>query len=135
MASKEEQVRKVIVCGRNENPDLSVRKLAKKLGFPASTVHNVLKSFDTRSTTARKAGSGTKTDLSNHRKDAKVKRILQKRPDLSVHTVVRQTKKKWRGGFMPLGGRAGKQLNSRGLSSSKEKKIRLRFTEPVQIND
>ena len=51
MASKEEQVRKAIVCGRNENPDLSVRKLAKKLGFPAGTVHNNLKSFDTRLTT------------------------------------------------------------------------------------
>ena len=65
MTSKEEQVRKAIVCGRNENPDLSVRKLAKKLNFPASTVHNVLKSFDTRSTTARKAGSGTITDIRN----------------------------------------------------------------------
>ena len=66
MASKEEQVRKAIVCGRNENPHLSVRKLAKKLGFPATTVHNVLKSFDTRLTTAMKAESGTKTDLRNH---------------------------------------------------------------------
>ena len=81
MAWKEEQVRKVIVCGRNENPDLSVRKL-----------HHVLKSFDTRFTTARKPGSGIKTDLRNHQKDAKVKQILQKRPDLSVRTVARKTK-------------------------------------------
>ena len=79
------------MCGRNENPDLSVRKLAKKLGFPASTVHNVLKSFDTRLITARKAGSGTKSDLRNHQKDAKVKQILQKRPDLLVRTVARKT--------------------------------------------
>ena len=92
MASKEEQEQKAIVCGRNENPDLSVRKLAKKLGFPASTVHSVLKSFDTRFTTAKKAGSGTKTDLRNHQKDAKVKQILQKRPDLSVRTVARKIK-------------------------------------------
>ena len=63
MASKEEQVRKAIVCDRNENPDLSVRKLTKKLGFPTSTVNNVLKSFDTRLTTARKAGSGIKIVL------------------------------------------------------------------------
>ena len=34
---------------------------------------------------------------------------------------------------MPLEERAGKQFSSRGLSSSKEK-IRLRFTEPTQIN-
>ena len=93
MATKEEQVRKAIVCCRNENPDLSVRKLAKKLGFPASTVHDVLKSSDTRLTTARKAGSGTKTDLKNHQKDAKVKQILQKRPDLSVCTVARKVKR------------------------------------------
>ena len=73
-------MRKAVVCGRNENPDLSVRKLAKKLGFPASTVHNVLKSFDTPLTTARKARSGPNTDLRNHRKNAKVKQILQKRP-------------------------------------------------------
>ena len=92
MASKEEQVRKAIVCGRNENSDLSVRKLAKRLGFPASTVHNVHKSSDTRLTTARKAGSGTKTDLRNHQKDAKVKQILQKRPDVSIRTVDRKTK-------------------------------------------
>ena len=92
MASKEEQVRKAIVCGRNENPDLSVRKLAKNLGSPASTVHNVLKSFDTRLTTTRKAGSETETDLRNHQKDATVKQILQKRPDLSVRTVARKTK-------------------------------------------
>ena len=91
MASKEEQARKAIVCGRNENPDLSVRKLVKQLGFPASTVHNVLKSFDTRLTTARKAGSGTKTDLRNHQQDVKVKQILQKRPDLLVRTVARKT--------------------------------------------
>ena len=56
--------------------NLSVRKLAKELGFPATTVHNVLKSFDTHLTTARKAGSGTKTDLRNHQEDAKVKQIL-----------------------------------------------------------
>ena len=80
------------MCSRNENPDLSSRKLVKKLGFPASTVHNVLKSFDTRLTTARKAGSGTKKDLRNHQKDAKVKQILQKRPDLPVRTVARKTK-------------------------------------------
>ena len=66
--------------------------LAKKLGFPASTVHNVLKSFDTRLAIGRKARSGTKTDLRNHQKDAKVKQILQKRPDLSVGTVARKTK-------------------------------------------
>ena len=65
MASKEEQVRTVIVCGRNENSDLSVRKLAKKLGFSAITAHNVLKSFDTRLITASKAGSGTKTEQNN----------------------------------------------------------------------
>ena len=76
MASKEEQ-----------NPDLSVTKFSNKLGFPASTVHNVFKSFDTRLTIARKAGSRTKTDLRNHQKNAKVKQILQKRPDLSVRTV------------------------------------------------
>ena len=70
MALKEEQVREAIVGGRNENPHLSVRKLAKMLGFPASTVHNVRKSFDTRLTTVRKAGSGTKTNLRNHQKDA-----------------------------------------------------------------
>ena len=92
MASKEEQVRKAVVCGRNASPELSVRKLAQKLGFPASTIHNVLKSFDTRLTTARKTGSGTKTDLRNHQKDAKVKQILLKRSDLSVRTVARKTK-------------------------------------------
>ena len=87
MASKEEQVRKAIVCGRNENPDLSVRKDANKLGFAASTVQNGLKSFDTRLTTARKAKSGAKTDLRNHQNE-----ILQKRPDLPVRTVARKTK-------------------------------------------
>ena len=46
----------------------------------------------TRLTTARKAGSGTKTDLRNHQKDAKVRQILQKRSDLSVRTVARKTK-------------------------------------------
>ena len=35
---------------------------------------------------------------------------------------------------MPLGEITGSQFNSRALSSSKRKKIRLRFTEPVQIN-
>ena len=57
MALKEEQVREAIVGGHNENQHLPVRKLAKMLGFPASTVHNVLKYFDTRLITARKAGS------------------------------------------------------------------------------
>ena len=85
-------MRKAIVCGRKENPDLLVRKLAKKLGFPASTVHNVLKFFDTPLTTARKTGCGTKMDLRNHQKDAKVIKKLQKRPDLSVRAVARKTK-------------------------------------------
>ena len=92
MALKEEQVREAIVGGRNENPHLPVRKLAKMLGFPARTVHNVLKYFDTRLTTARKAGSWTKTDLRNHQKNTKMKHILQKRPDLSVRTVARKIK-------------------------------------------
>ena len=92
MASKEEQVRKAIACGRNGNPYVSLRKLAKKLGFPASSVHKVLKFFDTGLTTARKAGSVIKTDLRNHQKDAKVKQILQKSPDLSICTVARKTK-------------------------------------------
>ena len=72
MASKEEQVQKEIVCGRNENPDLSLRKRAKKLSFPAITVHNVLKSIDTRLTIVKKAGSETKTDLRNYQKHSKV---------------------------------------------------------------
>ena len=75
------------MCGCNENPDLSVRKLAEKLGFPASSVHNFLKSSDTRLATARKAGSGTKTDLRNHQKDAMVHRHRQGMKSFKVKTV------------------------------------------------
>ena len=85
-------MRKAIVCDRNENPDLSIRKLAKKLSFPASIVQNVLESFDTRLKIAKKATRRTKMDLRNHQKGAKVKQILQKRADLSVRTVARKTK-------------------------------------------
>lgn len=93
MASNQVEVRKRILFERQQNPNLSVRDLAKKLKLPKSTVFSVCKSFDQRLTVERKVGSGTNRKVSSRNMDRKVVAIIEKSPSLSVRNVACKVRK------------------------------------------
>lgn len=90
MATNEKHARERILYGLKENPDLSIRELAKKLDLAKSTVHDVLKSFSERLTVERKPRSDKNIGRADPVMDRKVKRILEQNPNLSVRTVARK---------------------------------------------
>lgn len=93
MASNQVEVRKRILFERQQNPNLSVRDLAKKLKLPKSTIFSVCKSFDQRLTVDRKVGSGTNRKVCSQQMDKKVVAIIEKNPNLSVRNVARKVGK------------------------------------------
>jgi transposase len=115
MSSKEQHVRERILYGRNENPDLSIRDVAKKLKLPKSTVHEVLKTFSERLSVQRKPRNDKNVRRADRGLDRKVKQVLERNPNLSVREVARK-----------IGKSAGFVQNSKkrsGLKSYKVKKV------------
>src|SRR5215207_9985614 len=92
MSSKEEALRNEIVSEHLLNPNLSCRKLAKKLKAAKSTVSSVLKRFDERLTTARKPGSGKNRCPVSKTKDKKVIEAFTRNPNPSVREVAKKVK-------------------------------------------
>lgn len=91
--STELQRRKLILHKYMKNEGLTIRKIAKKVNLPNSTVGKVLKNFKERLTIERKPGSG---GLHNRRLNNAAERVLKeysKNPKISSRTVAKTVKK------------------------------------------
>lgn len=90
MRSKQERIRELIVHKKQENPDFSHNDIAKSLKLAKSTVTYVLKNFNERKTTARKAGSGGKKGFKCEQKAKEVISAFKRNPRLSIRDVAKK---------------------------------------------
>jgi transposase len=93
MGPLEKERRETIVHEHLQNPDLSVRKLAKKINLPKSTVSDVLNRFRQGLSVERKPGSGKNTPVQDKKCDKKVVNYFKKNPSISVRDVAKKVKK------------------------------------------
>jgi transposase len=77
------EARNIIVHNFIENPNMSARKLAKKLNLPQTTVCNVIKKFKADSYVDRKPETGRKPGSHNMQLVSKINRSLKANPGLS----------------------------------------------------
>lgn len=90
MSSNQEIVREKILCTYQQNPDASHRWIAKKLGFPNSTVSRVIRTFKERLSARRKEGSGRKSGPMDKKMARKVVQQFKNRPNMSIRDVAKK---------------------------------------------
>lgn len=87
MSSKQEQVRSQIINKYLENPERSLKKLAKTMNVSYSTVKRTVSSYKKGLSTNRQEGSGRKKGPTDPNLAKQVKKLYQRNPTISERTV------------------------------------------------
>lgn len=89
--SKLEQNRKLIITKYLENPNKSIRLIAKELKLSPSTASDVIKRYKETLTYARKPGTGLKSGSLDKKAPAKVTACVKKKPNATVREIAQKT--------------------------------------------